>query len=99
MAPYSGKTCEERYCNILICWHHCLTRQIQTIKATPANRKTQEKAKAEARGLFCSWAIGDLDSMLEIAGQLGMSQPGGSVRSKKRGAHSKGERYQINTLI
>jgi len=37
--------------------------------------KSREKAKTEARGLFCSWAIRELDSMLEIAGQLGMSQP------------------------
>jgi hypothetical protein len=34
-----------------------------------------EKAKAEARGLFCSWAVRELGyNMLEIAARLEMSQ-------------------------
>jgi len=37
----------------------------------------REKAKAEAMGLFCYWAVRELGySMLEIAGRLGMSQTG-----------------------
>jgi hypothetical protein len=39
--------------------------------------KSREKAKTQARGLFCYWAVRELGySMLEIAGRLGMSQPG-----------------------
>ena len=39
--------------------------------------KSREKVKAEARGLFCYWAVRELGySMLALARRLGMSQPG-----------------------
>ncbi|MBW1737840.1 MAG: transposase [Deltaproteobacteria bacterium] len=54
--------------------------------------KSREKAKAEARGLFCYWAVRDLGySMLEIAGRLGMSQPG-VVYAVRRGERIATER-------
>lgn len=55
--------------------------------------KSREKAKAEARGLFCYWAVRELGySMLEIAGRLGMSHPGVvyAVRRGKRIATERG---------
>ena len=54
--------------------------------------KSREKVKAEARGLFCYWAVRELGySMLEIAGLLGMSQPG-VVYAVRRGEHIAQER-------
>ena len=54
--------------------------------------KSREKAKVEARGLFCYWAVRELGySMLEIARRLGMSQPG-VVYSVRRGEHIATER-------
>ena len=54
--------------------------------------KSREKVKAEARGLFCYWAVRELGySMLEIAGRLGMSQPG-VVYAVRRGERLATER-------
>ena len=54
--------------------------------------KSREKVKAQARGLFCYWAIRELGySMLEIAGRLGMSQPG-VVYAVRRGERIATER-------
>ena len=55
--------------------------------------KEYEKATAEARGLFCYWAVRELGySMVELAGHLGMSQPGVvyAVRRGKRIATERG---------
>ena len=55
--------------------------------------KSREKIKAEARGLFCYWAVRELGySMLELARRLGMSQPGVvyAVRRGERLATEKG---------
>jgi hypothetical protein len=52
----------------------------------------REKVKAEALALFCYWAVRELGySMLEIAGLLGMSQPG-VVYAVRRGEHIAQER-------
>ena len=57
-----------------------------------AEGKSREKAKAEARGLFCYWSVRELGySMLEIAGRLGMSQPG-VVYAVRRGERIAKER-------
>jgi putative transposase len=54
--------------------------------------KSREKAKAEARGLFCYWAVRELGhSMLEISGRLAMSQPG-VVYAVRRGERIANER-------
>ena len=46
----------------------------------------------EARGFFCYWSVRDLGySMLEIAGRLGMSQPG-VVYAVRRGERIATER-------
>ena len=55
--------------------------------------KSREKVKAEARSLFCYWAVRELGySMLELARRLGMSQPGVvyAVRRGERLATEKG---------
>ncbi len=54
--------------------------------------KSRERTKAEARGLFCYWAVRELGySMLEIAGRLGISQPG-VVYAVRRGERIATER-------
>lgn len=54
--------------------------------------KSREKVKAQARGLFCYWAVRELGySMLEMARRLGMSQPG-VVYAVKRGERIAAER-------
>jgi len=54
--------------------------------------KSREKTKAEARGLFCYWAVRELGySMLEISRRLNMSQPG-VVYAVRRGERITGER-------
>ena len=54
--------------------------------------KSRERKKAAARGLFCYWAVRELGySMLEIAGRLGISQPG-VVYAVRRGERIATER-------
>ena len=77
---YTLQTIEERVCNIF------------DLSAGDIYSKSREKAKAEARGLFCYWAVRELGySMLEIAGRLGMSQPG-VVYAVRRGERIANER-------
>jgi putative transposase len=57
--------------------------------------KSREKTKAEARGLFCYWAVRELGySMLEISRHLNMSQPGVvyAVRRGERIAEERGSK-------
>ena len=50
IAPYLGKAYEERYWNILIWWHHCLTMQMQRlICAVIPNRPCPHSRWPEAR--------------------------------------------------
>ena len=81
---YNLQTVEERVCKIF------------DLSAGDIYSKSREKAKAEARGLFCYWAVRELGySMLEIAGRLGMSQPG-VVYAVRRGegiANEKGIKF------
>ena len=62
---YNLQSVDDRVCKIF------------DIPAGDIYSKSRKKAKAEARGLFCYWAVRELGySMLEIARRLGMSQPG-----------------------
>ncbi len=55
--------------------------------------KSREKVKAEARGLFCYWAVRELGySMLELARRLRMSQPG-VVYAVRRGERLATEKW------
>ena len=77
---YNLHTIEERVCKIF------------DLSEGDIYSKSREKAKAEARGLFCYWAARELGySMLEIAGRLGMSQPG-IVYAVRRGERVANER-------
>ncbi len=77
---YSLQTIEERVCKVF------------DVSQGDIYSKSREKVKAEARGLFCYWAVRELGySMLEIAGLLGMSQPG-VVYAVRRGEHIAQER-------
>ncbi len=77
---YNLQSVEERVCRIF------------DLSAAGIYSKSREKAKTEARGLFCYWAVRELGySMLEIARRLGMSQPG-VVYAVRRGEHIAQER-------
>jgi putative transposase len=77
---YNLQTVEDRVCEIF------------DLSVGEIYSKSREKAKAAARGLFCYWAVRDLGySMLEIAGWLGMSQPG-VVYAVRRGERIANER-------
>jgi len=78
---YNLQSVEDRVCKIF------------DLSVADIYSKSREKAKAEARGLFCYWAVRELGySMLELAGHLGMSQPGVvyAVRRGKRIATERG---------
>jgi len=77
---YNLQTVEERVCKIF------------DLSAGDIYSKSRQKAKAEARGLFCYWAVRELGySMLEISGRLAMSQPG-VVYAVRRGERIANER-------
>ena len=77
---YNLQIIEERVCKIF------------DISVGEIYSKSREKAKAEARGLFCYWVVRELGySMLEMAGRLGMSQPG-VVYAVRRGERIANER-------
>jgi hypothetical protein len=70
---YNLQSVEKRVCKIF------------DLSAGDIYSKSREKAKTEARALFCYWAVRELGySMLEIAGRLKMSQPG-VVYAARRG--------------
>ncbi|NQT23420.1 MAG: transposase [Candidatus Omnitrophica bacterium] len=77
---YNLQSVEERVCKIF------------DLSAAGIYSKSREKAKTQARGLFCYWAVRELGySMLEIAGRLAMSQPG-VVYAVRRGERIANER-------
>ncbi len=77
---YNPQSVEERVCKIF------------DLSAAGIYSKSREKAKTQARGLFCYWAVRELGySMLEIAGRLAMSQPG-VVYAVRRGERIANER-------
>jgi putative transposase len=77
---YNLESVEERVC------------RIYDLSVGDIYSKSREKAKAQARGLFCYWAVRELGySMLEVARRLGMSQPG-VVYAVRRGERIAGER-------
>jgi chromosomal replication initiation ATPase DnaA len=62
---YTLQTVEQRVCEIF------------DLPVDDICSKSRQKVKAEARGLFCFWAVRELGySMLEISRRLNMSQPG-----------------------
>ncbi|MGB2956763.1 MAG: hypothetical protein WBB64_12455 [Anaerolineales bacterium] len=58
--------------------------------------RSREKVKAEARALFCYWAVIMLKyTQSELAGKLEMTQPGVGYAVKRGEAISKLRGYQI----
>jgi hypothetical protein len=77
---YTLQTVEQRACELF------------DLSARDIYSKSREKTKAEARGLFCYWAVRELGySMLEISRRLKMSQPG-VVYAVRRGERIANER-------
>ena len=62
---YDLKTVEDRVCKIF------------NLERKGIYSGSREKVKAEARGLFCYWAVRELGyGLTEIGKRLGMTQPG-----------------------
>jgi putative transposase len=77
---YDLQTVEERVC------------KRGDLSAGDIYSKSRKKAQAEARALFCYWAVRELGySMREISGRLAMSQRG-VVYAVRRGEHIANER-------
>jgi chromosomal replication initiation ATPase DnaA len=61
--------------------------EIYQIERKDLYSKGRERIRAEARGLFCYWAVRELGyGQAELGGRLGMTQPGVGY-SGQRGEH------------
>lgn len=81
---YDLKTVEKRVCNLF------------ELERDDIYSKSREKVKADARGLFCYWAVRELGYRLtELARLLGMTQPGVGYAVKRGEDIAKKNNYEL----
>jgi chromosomal replication initiation ATPase DnaA len=81
---YDLNTIEDRVC------------EIYKVEKGDIFSRSREKVKAEARALFCFWAVRGLGyGQRELARRLGMTQPGVGYAVIKGEGISKSNNYQI----
>ena len=72
--------------------------EIYKIEEEDIYSKSREKVKAEARGLFCFWAVRELGyGLTDLAKKLGMSQPGVGYAVIRGEGISKTKKYHLET--
>lgn len=81
---YDLKTIENRVCDIF------------DIEPEDIYSKSREKVRADARGLYCYWAVQELGyGLTDLARRLGMSQPGVGYAVKRGEKISKDNNLQL----